>query len=146
MSEDEIASLNGLCKSKTPGLTGTKVAFMYSSFHLTRVFDLLNAIVNSMLTLGLIPEQIIKITLVACIPKPTSGFRPLPLYEEVLKAAEATAYSIQDYPTVRAIKKVGTCCHLSGMHAAYGKGRAGTYYVLTINACALEDPLDRHEP
>ena len=32
------------------------------------------------------------------------------------------------------------------MNAAYDKGRACTYYVLTINACALEDSLDRHEP
>ena len=139
LSEDETASLNGLCKSKTPGITGTKAAYL--RFFPPWVFDLFIAILNCMLALGLIPEQL-KAIVVACIPKPTSGFRPLSLYEEVIKAAD---YILTNRITnVRARKQVGEV--LSGTNAAYDKGRQGTSYVIAINECVKEDSLDRNEP
>ena len=128
-----------MCKSKTPGLTGTKVAYL--RFPPPWVFDLFIATLNCMLTLSLIPEQL-KAIVVVCIPKPASGYRPLSLYEEILKAAD---YILTNRITnVRAKKKVGEV--LSGLNAAYDKKRQGTTQVIAINECVKEDSLSRNEP
>ena len=77
MSETEINLLKGLCKGKTPGLSGFKISSL--QVFPEWVFELFVALVNATMVLGLIPNDLKQI-LVVCIPKPTSGYRPLSMY------------------------------------------------------------------
>ena len=138
-AEEERVLCHSPKPSKAPGKSTLKV--WVTQFFPDWVRKLLHAIVNIMLVLGLIPESA-KLIQICCIPKPAGGFRPLSLAEEVVKAAEGVL--AKRLTTARHTLGEGTV--LGAMNAAYDRGRAGTSYVLNINACVKEDSLETGSP
>jgi hypothetical protein len=93
------------------------------------------AYINAMLKLRLLPHRL-KEVLIVCIAKETGGFRPLSLFEEILKTVEGTV----THRIANARAKIGSRV-LSETNSVYAKGR-GTYYV---RAAVLEDAIDREK-
>ena len=75
LSLEEVSLLSTLCKGKTPGISGTKITSL--EVFPDWVFKLFLALVNSMLALGLVPDELKQISSYASRnPLPVSS--PLP--------------------------------------------------------------------
>ena len=122
-----------------PGSSSFKVWIL--KFFPSWVTDLLLAVVNAMVILGLIPESL-KYILIMCIPKATKGSRPLSLAEEILKITEGVV--MKRLTAIRSRMGIGKV--LSSFNAAYSLGRSGTTYVLNICACVMEDATNTKSP